>query len=371
MLMAGKHKITVDTTLVTDGDSLAAYLTDSLGQFLTSTLVGAKQSLDVLPADNKAEDAAHASGDMGSFILAVRNDGAATTFTSANGDYSPIAVDANGRVLTTTSVDFSYDYAEDSAHASGDIGAFVLGVRNDAFASLTSADGDYGSINLDAAGRVGTRDNKAEDAAHASGDIGSFSLLVRQDTLASSTSADGDYGAFKSNAAGELYVFDTTTHTTLASILTAVDTVNDVQYAEDAASASGAIGNFVLAIRRDSMGTQTSATGDYSEIQTWSNGELKVVDIANGSILQQQVAVADTATLLPATALANRKSIMVQNAGSKSIWIGSATVTDTGATAGIEIPKGGFMELECGPAVSVYAIASTGNTINANILQAA
>lgn len=46
----------------------------------------------------KAEDAAHASGDVGVFALGVRNDGAATSFTSANGDYNPVATDAQGRI---------------------------------------------------------------------------------------------------------------------------------------------------------------------------------------------------------------------------------------------------------------------------------
>lgn len=46
----------------------------------------------------KAEDAAHASGDTGVFALAVRNDNLGTTYTSNDQDYSPIAVDLNGRV---------------------------------------------------------------------------------------------------------------------------------------------------------------------------------------------------------------------------------------------------------------------------------
>jgi len=45
-----------------------------------------------------AEDSAHASGSTGAFVLAVRNDAAATTLTSADGDYSPVATDAQGRV---------------------------------------------------------------------------------------------------------------------------------------------------------------------------------------------------------------------------------------------------------------------------------
>lgn len=44
----------------------------------------------------KAEDAAHASGDTGVMALAVRNDGAATSLSGTNGDYTPIATDAAG-----------------------------------------------------------------------------------------------------------------------------------------------------------------------------------------------------------------------------------------------------------------------------------
>lgn len=401
MLMSGKNKIVVDTTTVADGDSIASYLTDAAGAFLTSTLVGAKQSLDVLPADNKAEDTAHASGDMGSFILAVRNDGGATSLTSADGDYSPVAVDEFGRILTTTTVDFSFDYAEDSAAVSGDIGAYVLTVRQDTLATSTSADGDFASFKVNSLGSLYTHDTSAnttltailadtatidsniatllaefqaityaEDSAAASGDMGISTLLVRQDTLAASTSADGDYGTFKSNNLGELYVFDTTTHTTLASILTEVSATNDVQYAEDSAHTSGAIGNFVLGVRKDSFGADTSATGDYSALQTWSNGELKVVNVSNGSILQQQKTVTTTATTLPTAALANRKSILIQNTGATPMFVGSATVTSSGATTGIEIPRNSFIELECGPAVTVYGIVN-GGTTSANILESA
>lgn len=47
----------------------------------------------------KAEDAVHATGDTGVAMWGVRNDNATTTLTSATGDYSPIATDANGRLF--------------------------------------------------------------------------------------------------------------------------------------------------------------------------------------------------------------------------------------------------------------------------------
>lgn len=63
-----------------------------------------------------------------------------------------------------------------------------------------------GSLNVNADISVVNGHEKAEDAAHSSGDIGSYMLGVRQDVLASSTSADGDYASFKMSEAGALYV---------------------------------------------------------------------------------------------------------------------------------------------------------------------
>ena len=52
-----------------------------------------------------------------------------------------------------------------------------------------------GSINANVDVSVVNGSDKAEDAAHASGDIGTYILAVRQDVLASSVSADGDYAS--------------------------------------------------------------------------------------------------------------------------------------------------------------------------------
>jgi hypothetical protein len=45
-------------------------------------------------------------------------------------------------------------FAEDAPHTNADKGQHVLGVRNDALAALTSTDLDYGSFNIDSAGRL-------------------------------------------------------------------------------------------------------------------------------------------------------------------------------------------------------------------------
>lgn len=309
MQQLGKYQIKIDTGTLADGDSIASYLTDAAGALITSTLIGATQRLDANTISEHRDGAVYVAGvDYLSSMGAV----------DESGNWQPVNINAAGELLVNAAVTFTAEHNEDDPALDG-------------FSGIAT-------------------------------------LLVRQDTLATSTSADGDFGAFKSNSLGELYVFDTTTHTTLSSILSEIQSVT---YPEDSAHVSGDPGIFALGVRRDTTATTTSASGDYSEIQTWSNGELKVVDIANSSILQQQVSVTNVATALPTSALANRKSLMIQNTGANKLYIGAATVTSAGATTGIELPANSFMEIEVGPAVTVYAIkvGATGN--NVNILEAA
>ncbi len=97
----------------------------------------------------KAEDAVHADGDVGVMSLAVRNDNIATAFSGANGDYTPIAVTAQGEVFTVGS------RAEDVGHVSGDRGIFVLSVRNDtATTVLSDTNLDYTPLATSSAGEL-------------------------------------------------------------------------------------------------------------------------------------------------------------------------------------------------------------------------
>lgn len=376
MQMLGKHTIAINTSSLADGDSIASYLVDSAGNLLTSTTIGATQRLDSVDISSHLQGSAYASGSDYLMSAGVVDNA---------GNWVPLTLNAAGELPVSATVDFAGDYPEDSAHVSGDVGLFSLAVRRDARDSGVDTDGDYASFNVNANGELWAHDedslaqlvlanasldaieastasidstlsalSKAEDAPAASGDRGIQALLVRQDTLATSTSADADYGSFKSNSLGELYVHDT-------SVLAQLTAINGYYFAEDAAHTSGDKGIQSLAVRKDAQGTNTSADGDYSSIQTWSEGSLKVVDVANGSILQQQVAISTTAAQIPAVNLANRKSLMIQNTGSSKAWVGSATLTSTGAAAGIELPANSFMELECGPAVAVYAKTNAGS----------
>jgi len=65
-------------------------------------------------------------------------------------------VDGSGNQIT--SFGGGTQYIEDNASAGGETGTMLLAVRNDAAAAKTSADGDFSAIAVDSAGRVGISD---------------------------------------------------------------------------------------------------------------------------------------------------------------------------------------------------------------------
>jgi hypothetical protein len=166
----------------TDGDYVPLQTTD-IGALFT--------------AGDLAEDAAHSTGDYGTFILGVRND-ALAALGGTDGDYAPVQLSDIGAVFTAG------DLAEDAAHASGDYGRLVLAVRNDVLAALGGADGDNSPLQVSDIGALFTAGDLAEDAAHASGDYGRLILAVRNDVLASLAGADGDNAPLQVDLSGAL-----------------------------------------------------------------------------------------------------------------------------------------------------------------------
>jgi hypothetical protein len=255
------------------------------------------------------------------------------------------------------------DFAEDSAHTSGDMGIQALLVRQDTLAASTSADGDYGSFKSNNLGELYVKDTGANTAlsaiqavlegldyadgsAWAAGSMGIEALAVRKDASGPLTGvADGDFSPLQLNANGELKV--------AASI-----TIGD-NYAEDSAHSSGAVGSFSLGVRNDNQATSfTSADGDYSGFAVDIKGAQYVKDVAASSNLQQIVTVGTSAVQLPATSLSNRSSMMIQMLSSGTLYLGSATVTNSGSTRGFRIGDGGFVSLDVGPANLVYGVAN-------------
>lgn len=184
-----------------------------------------------------------------------------------------------------------------------------------------------------------------EDSAHTTADYGNFVMGVRSDA-GGPFGADGDYVPFSMDAQNRLRV--------VADLTAAFDFV----YNEDDAHTTADPGAFLLSIRQDTAGSTAGTSGDYAGLLTNEKGELRVINKAESTILQQIVTVGTTAVALPTGALASRKSLMVQMLSGGQLYIGSATVTNSGATRGIKLGEGGFITLEVGPGVDVYGIAN-------------
>lgn len=301
--------------------------------------------LDVANLSEKNEDDAHSSGDTGDYVLAVRADTRPTNANvSADGDYSSFFVSNDGEL-----------YVKDF----------------DVLAQLVTIDGVLDNILLDTTAILADTDTiqggyKAEDSAHVSGDTGIHNLAVRQDALASSTSADGDYGSIKQNAKGELYVIDTDGNALLTTIdadTGSIDsTLTALSKTEDAAHSSGDQGIMGLAVRNDTLASLVDTDGDYAPLQVDANGALYVTGSDDNALANTAIAsaanalgVADTAEDLVASPLANRKYLFAYNNGNRIAYVGASGVS---AANGFPIPPGSMLEMRAGASIDIEWVSS-------------
>lgn len=312
-----------------DYDSIASYL-----------IGGDKAILD------KENDTASGADDRGLGIMAIRKD-SATALADTDGDYSFLQVDSSGRLRVDAEVSIEAEYAEDSAHASGDTGNYVLAVRADARPANanTSDDGDYASLFVNNSGELWVKD---------------------ADVLASLGTIDG--------VLDNILLDTTAILVDTGEIQTAVEAVQAdiaaLEKAEDSAHSSGDSGIMSLAVRNDAGTSLVDTDGDYAPLSVDAAGALRVSgefsSAPNTALANKVVTVGTTIVQLDASPLASRKRILIQNDGNRAIYIGSSDVTadDTAATGGIKLNKGANLEWELGPGVAVYAVSEqAGQTV--------
>lgn len=230
-----KDRLVLDTSNLSDADNVGAYVRASDGTLITKTTDGSKERLDVSTGAEHDEGAAFTGGDKGTLALAV----------DPSNNYANLNVNAAGELLVSANLSVSSDYAY------------------------------------------------VEDTAHVSGDIGAYMLSVREDSLTISTSASGDYQSLKTDSLGRLWI-------------------------------TGAV------------------TAD--------------INVPNTSVLATAVTVGTSAVALPATSLTGRKHILIENLGSKPIFIGNSAVT---TSSGVRVSAGATWETDLGPSAVLYAISGT------------
>lgn len=289
------ERLIFDPADADNSPNLGAYVragTD--GDKISSTLVSGKEGLDVnlinasiavTATDLDIRDLTHVSDSV--------KIGDGTDFLEINADGS-INVAINGT------------FDEDSAHVSGDKGVHILAVRNDSQGSLVSADGDYGSLQLDAFGRL-----------RCITDIDLVGDLVADDEVDSE------------------------------------DPLKVGAHAYDQASVWGSV-----------------AAGDKVNLASDLYRRVLVNDAPNIAGASSGITIDDTAggTVIATSALAGRTRMMIQNRGSKSVYVGFGVLTTADGT---EISKGGTMSLEVGQAVQLKGICATGETADLRVIQLA
>lgn len=245
--MISKDKLIFDPAELAASDDVGAYLRASDGTLLTHTDVGGKKALDVNVANDVSVTIAPGSEIKitdGTDDLAINADGSINAVVSATDlDIRNLAF-ATDKVDVTGS-EVSLDAATLAAleNITAVVTATDLDIRNLSHTQdnvaiaqggntmIVNADG---SINVSADISVVNGSDKLEDAAHASGDVGTYILAVREDTLTSSVSASGDYSSMKVDALGRLHTvsvaqdakFSAVSVAITATDLAAVDLVN-------------------------------------------------------------------------------------------------------------------------------------------------
>lgn len=264
------------STLPVSLATVPSHAVTNAGTFAVQESGSALTALQLIDNIVAVEDAAASGGESGVPVLAVRRD-SASSGVSADGDFANLSVDANG-ALRVTGGGGGTQYAEDTAHASGDTGTLALAVRRDTAASGTSADGDYGTLNTDASGRLWV--NASGAAIPITDNSGSISV-------------DDNGGALTVDNGGTFAV------QVDGAALTSLQLLDDTVFAEDVAAQAGDKGIQVLAVRRDANTSLVGADNDYAPLQVDASGSLKVAITAGAG--SGGTSIADDAAFTPAS----------------------------------------------------------------------
>jgi hypothetical protein len=166
-------------TICGPAGGLDVNLHDGAGTAITSTTIGADTGVDVNIIGSVTLDVTITEANDS--ILVYGNDGTTNR---------KIKTDANGE-LQVDVLTMPATFVEDTAHASGNTGAFVLGVRNDSNTAMTSANGDYSPIAVNSAGAIAIQDGGNSITVDGGTGVSRTPTILR--TSASSSIAAGAY----------------------------------------------------------------------------------------------------------------------------------------------------------------------------------
>lgn len=292
------------TALKVDGSAVTQPVSGPLTDAqLRATPVPVSGTVTATVASNKVEDTAHATGDTGSFVLGVRTDTMLTNLTSDDGDYSPIAVDVYGRIGTRD------NRPGNSAGSASDIGSLILGIRNDSSANLTTSNLNYSLISVDSAGRVVVTENGGSLTVDAP--VATPVFVRLSDGAAAISTLPVSLATVPSHAVTNAGTFavqvDGDALTALQLIDDTVATLGTTTYTEATTK-----GLTIGAVRRDADTTLVGTTNEIGPLQMNAAGQLKV-EAFSGETLP--------------VSLASVPSHAVTNAGTFAVQVDGAALT--------------------------------------------
>lgn len=208
----------------------------------------------------------------------------------------------------------------------------------------TNASFTGSSLNVNITGGASSGTEYAEDSAHTSGDLGSLALVVRQDTLASSTSTDGDYAALKVNAAGALYV--SISNASIAVTATDLD-IRDLSSAQDSVEVLQATHDNLNANANIQVGNADVANGNPVPVSD-AGGSLTVdgsvtvsatdLDIRDLTHVSDSIRIGDGTDLANVTAAGELNVLATAQPG---VDIGDVTINNAAGASAVNIQDGG------------------------------
>jgi len=132
--------ITNDVNIADGGNSITV---DNAGTFAVQVDGDALTALQLIDNLVLLEDTVHVTGDAGVQALAVRNDTLAS-LVSADGDYAPLQVDADGALYVNATITINTEYVDDSAFTVATDYVGAIGALADETSPDVVQEGDIG-----------------------------------------------------------------------------------------------------------------------------------------------------------------------------------------------------------------------------------
>lgn len=326
--MAGVVRQDSPTSLVgTDGDRTELIVASS-GRLWTTTVIdsalpagtnaigklAANSGVDIGDVDvtsivsgtgatnlGKAEDAAHASADVGVMALAVRTDSPANR-SGVDGDYEPLQV-AGGRLWVSATIDTALPAGSNNI---GDVDVLTL----PALPAGTNNIGDVDVLSV-IPGTGATNLGKAVDSAAGATDTGVALLAVRDDVLTTLTPIDGDYVALRVNSTGALHV---------------TGGGGGTEYVVNAVTPADPTGATFVMERDDALSTLTEIEGDWTNPRSNANGAMWVIHDGAATVAQATAAnlnatVVGTGTFAVQAAQSGTWTVQPGNTANTTAWL--------------------------------------------------